>query len=311
VNWGAASRLQRFWDIRAAGNFIGGGTGSSLLLWAALGLIAGLPYFQAALIGLMFVGAGLLLVWLEIGKPWRAFNVFFRPQTSWMTREGIVALPLFAVGVTASLFDTDFGLLAASRSPLVPALITAVLGMVFLYCQVRILHSAGGLPAWREPRAMPLLGLSGLTEGLGMYLLVTSVLGTVPIAFLIVARALLLAHMLAWRTYIAALTRSSVPEATLTALLAIRSSFLIVGHVLPLSLIVLAIFLPDMTVLFSALAGIAAALGGWWFKIALITRAAFRTEFTIPIVPVRGRPGSPAESLGHGTLDRSPFASTD
>jgi phenylacetyl-CoA:acceptor oxidoreductase subunit 2 len=311
MNWGAASRLQRLWDIRAAGNFIGGGTGSSLLFWAALGLVGGLPYFQAGLIGLMFVGAGLLLVWLEIGKPWRAFNVFFRPRTSWMTREGIVALPLFALGAIAVLFDANLGLFAVSRSPLVPALITAVLGMVFLYCQVHILHSAGGVPAWREPLAMPLVGLSGLIEGLGIYLLVTAVLGTVPIAFLIVAMALLLARMLAWRAYIAGLTRSSVPQATLTALLAIRSSFLIVGHVLPLSLIVAAIFWPDMTVLFSALAGIAAALGGWWFKIVLIVKAAFRAEFTIPIVPVRGRPGSPNDTPDHGTLSHSPFGSTD
>jgi phenylacetyl-CoA:acceptor oxidoreductase subunit 2 len=103
VQWGAASRLQRFWDLRAACNFIGGGTGCGLLFWAAIGLAGGLPYFPAALIGLMFVGAGLFMVWLEIGKPWRAFNLFFRPQTSWMTREGIVSLPLFATGAIAVL----------------------------------------------------------------------------------------------------------------------------------------------------------------------------------------------------------------
>ncbi len=98
MQWGATSRLQRFWDIRAALNFIGGGTGSSLLVWASVGLLAGCPYFAAGLTGLAFVAGGLFMVWLEIGKPWRAFNLLFRPQTSWMTREGIVALFLFATG---------------------------------------------------------------------------------------------------------------------------------------------------------------------------------------------------------------------
>ena len=41
-----------------------------------------------------FIGAGLTCVWLEIGRPLRAINVFFHPQTSWMTREGIVAVPI-------------------------------------------------------------------------------------------------------------------------------------------------------------------------------------------------------------------------
>ena len=37
------ARLQRYWDIRAAGNFSFGGSGSGLVLAAALGFLIGVP----------------------------------------------------------------------------------------------------------------------------------------------------------------------------------------------------------------------------------------------------------------------------
>lgn len=296
MSWGATSRLQRFWDIRAACNFIGGGTGSGLLVWAALGLFAGLPYFPAAAIGLFFIAFGLFMVWLETGKPWRAFNLFFRPQTSWMTREGIVALPLFALGAVSVLLDAGALLPTTSPSPVVPAAFTAFLGLVFLYCQLRILNSARGLPAWREPRAMALVGVSGLTEGLGVYLLLSAILGIVTPTMMVIILVLLVARAVVWHAYVAALGRSRAPESTMVALGAMRSGFLFAGHALPAILIVLAYIWPGMATTFSALAGVAATLGGWLLKIVLVTRAAYIPKATIPEPPVRGRRSSPTSA---------------
>jgi phenylacetyl-CoA:acceptor oxidoreductase subunit 2 len=298
VNWGATSRLQGFWDIRAACNFIGGGTGSSLLVWAAIGLIAGLPYFPAAVVGLIFVAGGLFMVWLEIGKPWRAFNLFFRPQTSWMTREGIVALPLFAVGAISVLFALDTGRLVPAASPLVPAIITAVLSLAFLYCQLRVIHSARGLPAWREPKAMPLLGLSGLTEGIGLYLLVTAVLGYLPVFMMVIALTMVIARAFGWHSYMMAMNRSGAPEPTMTALRAMNSGFLIVGHVLPVLLIAFGVIWPAIAMAMSALAGVIAALAGWFLKITLVTKAGFIPKYEIPTAPVRGRHGPLSRTTG-------------
>ncbi|MEE8464188.1 MAG: phenylacetyl-CoA:acceptor oxidoreductase [Gammaproteobacteria bacterium] len=291
MQWGAASRLQRFWDLRAACNFIGGGTGCGLLLWAALGLIAGLPYFPAAGTGLVFVAAGLFMVWLEIGKPWRAFNLFFRPQTSWMTREGIVALPLFATGAIAVLFDADVRLALNLPSPVIPATLTALLGLTFLYCQLRLMRSAQGLPAWREPRAMPLLGVSGLTEGLGLYLLVTAILGSVPTLMVLVALALIIARAIAWRRYLSALSRSAAPKSTIEVLTAASAGFLTIGHVLPVIFLALGFVAPGLATPLTALAGIMAAIGGWYLKVILVTKAAYIPRFTIPAAPVRGQSG--------------------
>ena len=291
VQWGATSRLQHFWDARAACNFIGGGTGCGLLTWAAIGLFAGQPYFPAALIGLLFVAGGLFMVWLEIGKPWRAFNLFFRPQTSWMTREGIVALPLFATGAIAVLFDAEEFLALSLPSPVIPATVVAVLGLVFLYCQLQIIHSAKGLPAWREAGVMPLLGLSGLTEGLGVYLLVTAFLGAVPVALQIIAVILVTARALAWYRYLAAMARTDAPAPTMTALTGTSAGFLTIGHALPVTCLVLGFIAPGMATPLVALAGITAALGGWFLKIRLVTKAAYIPKFTIPAAPVRGQAG--------------------
>ncbi len=305
MNWGARSRLQKSWDIRAACNFIGGGTGSSILLWAAIGQAAGHPYYPAALTGLIFVGAGLFMVWLEIGKPWRALNVFFRPQTSWMAREGIASLPLFASGLLAALLDMEVIPSAPVSSLTILAALAAAFGMVFLYCQLRILGAARGLPLWREPRAMPLLGLSGLAEGLGIYLLVLALLGitSMPMALTIVF--LIAARLLVWRSYLAALARSDTPEQTMIALLKLRRSFLLVGHILPLVFISSALAFPRMALPLSALAGVSAALGGWMLKRALITRAAYIQKHTVPLLPIRGRLGPIDEK--HNTNLRRPI----
>ncbi len=296
MSWGTTHRLQSYWDTRAACNFIGGGSGSSLLFWAALGLISGLPYVAAAIIGLLLVAFGLIMVWLETGKPWRAYNLFFRPQTSWMTREGLVALPLFAAGSLAVLFAADLLPPFTSTSPVGAALFTAALGLAFLYCQLRILRSAQALPAWREPWVMPLLGLSGLTEGLGIYLIVMAVTGIVPIALVLAAWVLAIARAFLWHVYIRALRNANAPAPTLAAFDAMDNFFLIAAHALPVVLIALVIIVPEMAIPLAALAGAAATLGGWYLKFVIVTRAAYIPKFVIPIPPVRGQRGSAGDA---------------
>lgn len=291
MQWGASSRLQGFWDARAACNFIGGGTGAGLVLWAAIGLYADLPYFPAAIIGLLFVGGGLFMVWLEIGKPWRAFNLFFRPQTSWMTREGIIALPLFAAGAIAILFDLQFRLGLELPSPAIPAAIAVVLGLAFLYCQVRIIHSSKGLPAWHQGRIMPLLGLSGLSEGFGVYLVIIAYFGSLPPVLPLIGVSLIAARAVAWYAYLSGLMRSNAPESTIKALKSLSPGFATVGHALPVVCLALGFIAPGMAIPLAALGGIAVSIGGWYLKINLVTTAAYIPKFAIPQAPVRGRPG--------------------
>ena len=78
-------RQQRNWDWRAAANFIAGGAGGGLLLFNALVSVEPGLIRAAILLGLMLIGGGLTCVWFEIGRPWRALNVYRHFGTSWMT----------------------------------------------------------------------------------------------------------------------------------------------------------------------------------------------------------------------------------
>jgi phenylacetyl-CoA:acceptor oxidoreductase subunit 2 len=141
--------IQKYWDLRAALNFMLGGSGAGLMIWAALAQVSS-PY--PIVLSLALVGTGLFAVWLEIGRKLRALNVLFNPFTSWMTRESFAAMLLFAFGLGSLL----------EASLLVGAAIAAAL---FLYCQARILRAAKGIPAWRAPMVVPLIVVSGLAEG--------------------------------------------------------------------------------------------------------------------------------------------------
>ena len=106
-NYGPNPWQQTSWDWRAAGNYICGGAGTGLLIASALfGTPAPASLWSPdwlVFAGLALVGLGLLCVWLEIGRPLRALNVFINPWTSWMSREAIISVVLFPAGLAAML----------------------------------------------------------------------------------------------------------------------------------------------------------------------------------------------------------------
>jgi phenylacetyl-CoA:acceptor oxidoreductase subunit 2 len=81
---------QANWDARAAANFIGGGTGTGLLIAGAIASAAGAPRRALALVALVLVAIG-----LGCGRDRLAVarSACSASQTSWMTREAIVAVP--------------------------------------------------------------------------------------------------------------------------------------------------------------------------------------------------------------------------
>lgn len=265
------AKRQGFWDLRAAGNFIGGGTGSGLLLVSAAAALAGHDVTIPMLAGIGFVMAGLSLVWLEIGKPWRALNVFFHPQTSWMTREGILAGPL-ALG---TLGFVVFGHLA---------LLVPVMGLAagFLYCQARILRAARGIPAWKQPEIVPLIVATGLAEGSGAFLALTEASS----AWMAVALAAAILREGAWRGYRRGLVRSKAPAATLASLSTPVARALDVARWGGVALILAGLAAAAAP---AGWGGVLLAVSGWGLKALLVTKAAFTRGPTISHTPVRGR----------------------
>ena len=273
MSFGPNPWQQQSWDWRAACNFMAGGAGSGLIVFAALaGPSPGLLFAGASLVAL-----GLLAVSFEIGRPLRALHVFFNPRTSWMSRESLLAPLLLGAALAAA-----FGI------PLAGAL--AVLsGLAFVYCQGRILQAAKGIPAWREPLLVPLIVATGLAEGGGAMLLGHAVSGlTSTWAWLAFALALLARGVLwhAWRRCV-----KTAPRA-LTAIDAAGNVFQLATW-LPLLLAGVVLAAPleaDSLRLLSALAGAMALAGGLWFKFTLITRGAFNQGFALVHLPVRGVP---------------------
>jgi phenylacetyl-CoA:acceptor oxidoreductase subunit 2 len=276
VNRNPDPRQQQHWDARAAGNFIGGGAGCGLLLFATLAGAQGSLRQALVALALLLVAAGLLCVWAEIGRPWRALNVFLHPQTSWMSREAALAPLLLGCGAAAIVW------------PLLQPT-AALLAAAFLYCQARILHAARGIPAWREPLIVPLLISTGLAEGAGLYWLAAPAWGEGSTAAWIAFGALLALRFAIgarWYRRLAATLRPAALRAVNRAGHGYNA-----GSLLPLALVVVVLAAPlppSLTALLQVLAGGLAVAGGALFKFMLITRAGFNQGFALPHLPVRG-----------------------
>jgi phenylacetyl-CoA:acceptor oxidoreductase subunit 2 len=266
---------QTSWDARAAGNFIGGGMGASLIVFAALSGATGPALSWLLLSGLGLVGLGLLCVAFELGRPLRAIRVLRNPRTSWMARESWTAMLLFPVGLVAAAGVMGF------------AWIAAALALVFVYCQARMLQAAKGIPAWREPRLRLLLITTGLTEGGGVFLLTAPFHGAATGVTAILFGALVVARLVVWVAYRRRLAGRAAPEAQ-AALDAAGRALMFAGTLLPLVLIAAASFAGVFALPIAALAGLLAALAGAWVKLVIVTRAGFNQGFALAHLPVRG-----------------------
>ena len=255
--------LQASWDWRAAGNFVLGGTGGALLLIAGFATLPEPPHPLMGSLAVALVGMGLLLVWAEIGRPWRFLHVFFHPRTSWMTREAGVAAVLVALAVPG----------LALNAPVVMAVAGAV-GLVFVYCQARILKASRGIPAWREPAIVPLILATGLSEGAALlFLLTTAVAQPIPwfgdlLLGLVVIRATAIAF------YLRSLSRAKAPAATLAVLRRAGLLFLGAGTIVPLALIVVEVSISTYADTGIILACILILISGWHLKFTIVSRAA-------------------------------------
>lgn len=274
MSFGPNPWQQQSWDARAAGNFIGGGAGCGLLLFATLAGAEGVLRQGLLVLALLLVAIGLMCVWAEIGRPWRAMNVLLHPRSSWMSREAALAPLLLGCGAAAVLWP-----------PLQP--LAALLAAAFLYCQARILQAARGIPAWREPLTVPLLLATGVTEGAGLYWLAApaweagSGVAWLGFGLLLALRFVIGAR---WQRRLTAALRPAALRAVSRAGRLYNASTL-----LPLALVVLVLAAPTPpSLLLQALAGGLAAAGGALFKFMLVTRAGFNQGFALPHLPVRG-----------------------
>jgi phenylacetyl-CoA:acceptor oxidoreductase subunit 1 len=271
---------QPHWDWKAAANFMCGGAGSGLFAFVALSDPVAIDARLAGLAALALIGLGLFMLLFKIGRPLRIIHVLRQPQRSWMSREVFVAGLFFPLAFAALLLTI----------PLLNAA-AAIAGLMFLYCQGMILQESKGIPAWREPRIVPLIVATGLAEGSGLFLVAASLTQSLApfggpaaaaMAILVALRAGL------WSAYLAALRRSGAPTRSLEILNGLRPWLLGFGLIVPVALAVFGFAAPTAQAVLFALGGLSAFAAGWALKFVLVTRAGYNQGFALQHTPVRG-----------------------
>src|SRR5690606_16134030 len=154
----------------------------------------------ALVLGLVLTTIGLLASLGHLGKPFRAWRAFSQWRTSWLSREGVMAIatlvPALAVG--ALLLCEPGSVVSPMLAVCGIALALFALGTVV--CTAMIYASLKPIPAWRHPLVVPVYLLFALLTGLALLFALLMAMsgnrgtGTMPLALaLAIVAALLVA----------------------------------------------------------------------------------------------------------------------
>lgn len=193
------------------------GAGYGLLAWtgATLCLLAlrdGLspPVNQVQLwglgLGLALSTVGLLCSLAHLGRPARAWRALSQWRTSWLSREGVLALatplPALAAGMLLLRLPEEAG-----RAPAIGVLgaLLALCALATVACTAMIYASLRPIPAWRHPLVLPVYLLFALVTGFALHLLLVAALlpgqalGGMLLLLVALGLVLALAKGLYWR----------------------------------------------------------------------------------------------------------------
>ena len=130
------------------------GAGYGLLFWASLahifGLLPGTSWiaFFALAMALLLITAGLLASTLHLGHPERAIGAFSQWRSSWLSREGVVAVLTYVPSGLLALIWL-FGIETGLASLL--ALLSAIGAALTVYCTGMIYGSLRTIRQWHTP----------------------------------------------------------------------------------------------------------------------------------------------------------------
>ncbi len=153
------------------------GAGYGLLTWLGISvfllqsrgiLAAPLASMQliAAILALVLVTAGLLCSLLHLGQPQRAWRALSQWRTSWLSREGIMALLTYLPALTMTILlwrGADSANAAASLA--LAGVLTTALALTTVACTAMIYASLKPVPAWRHPLVVPTYLVFALLTG--------------------------------------------------------------------------------------------------------------------------------------------------
>jgi DMSO reductase anchor subunit len=188
-------------------------SGAGFGLWAWFGLLAmtgTLPPRVASLlmlgVGAVLAGAGLFASLAHLGQPQRAWRAFSQWRSSWLSREGIVAVASFAPAAwmawlvwtipSPGPLDGSAGTVHHGLFQLAGGLLV-LLSLACVVCTAMIYASLKPIPAWRHPLVVPTYLVFSLFTGFLLFCALLGLSGT-PLGNMVGLGALVGAT-LAWR----------------------------------------------------------------------------------------------------------------
>ena len=162
-----------------------------------------LPLASALLLALALVTVGLLSSTFHLGKPMRAWRAFSQWRTSWLSREGVLAVATYVPAVTlvalvlAAWAGGDREANAGAMSAAALGIGTTVLALVTVVCTAMIYASLKPIPAWQHALVVPAYLGFAVQAGLAIVgsliaLLQTAGTGLAPLAMVLAAVSVVL-----------------------------------------------------------------------------------------------------------------------
>ena len=183
------------------------GSGYGLLFWLgahyAFKPLPLSPLFALLLFafGLLLVTAGLVASLWHLGQPQRAWRALSQWRSSWLSREGVMALITYvpALLLCGLIWNGDFGTISR-----IAGAALAVLSLLTVACTAMIYASLRTIPAWRHWSVVPTYLLFALAGGVLWLVALYSLSGwqagsMVLWSIAILLIVLLLCKVIAWR----------------------------------------------------------------------------------------------------------------
>ncbi|TKT79113.1 DmsC/YnfH family molybdoenzyme membrane anchor subunit [Aquamicrobium sp. LC103] len=188
------------------------GLGYGLAAVLGLGMLdpTAVPTKVAHFAALALISGGLLFSTLHLGNPQRAWRAFSQWRSSWLSREGVMAIVTFVplcMGAYAAIFE--------SRHLVVSGLIGAACAAVTVYCTSMIYASLKSVQAWHTPWTPACYLLFSAAGGLLLGVFFAAIAGAGGALMQMLALLLLAAAWAAkfrWRREMLAMRPLSTPE---------------------------------------------------------------------------------------------------
>lgn len=183
------------------------GIGFGLLAFLGLGYpaVEGFTALVFFALAYLLAGAGLIASTFHLGRPERALRAFSQWRTSWLSREGWLAVAsLIVMAIYAA------GLVFLNTAYPAIGLLGAVLSLLTVYCTSMIYRQLKTVPRWNKPLTPVLFLTLSLTGG-------ALIAGQVTITIVLLGLAALL-QLAWWKTGDSAFSESGTTLATATGL---------------------------------------------------------------------------------------------